>query len=471
MLNKKIVPSSLRKFIRLSERPRNQKVLVLAVALLVIGVVGALGARATNDSHAATGGKIYLSPQSANVAPGSNITVSVHVDSLSTGINAVQAALSYDSSKLQYLGLTEGMAFPTNVATDAGTPGSLKLARGTSANTSVTGDNMVVSISFRVLAASGTASIAVNSSESLIGVAADGTNMLSSVVGANYTVSSNTGSAALSLNPASGSYIAGDDIVVKLHEDSGSDPVNVVQTELHYDPSQLQFVGLTEGSVFNMVAATDTATPGVIRVARNVPAGTAVSGGQDVLQVRFKVASGVAAGTAAVTLNGANSYVIRASDSANILTGTTGANYAVKPPAPAPTVSGVTPNRGLLDGGTAVTISGAHFVAGAKVLFNGAQASQVQVVNDTTITAAAPAGVAGAATVQVVNPDGKDGSLASAYTYLARPGDANNDGHVNAIDLSMLISHDATNYPPADFNGDGTIGAADMAILLANWTW
>ncbi|GEM_PF-2132667 len=51
------------------------------------------------------------------------------------------------------------------------------------------------------------------------------------------------------------------------------------------------------------------------------------------------------------------------------------------------------------------------------------------------------------------------------------PGDANNDGRVNAIDLSLLISHDGQNYPAADFNKDGTVGAADLAILLGKWTW
>jgi hypothetical protein len=51
------------------------------------------------------------------------------------------------------------------------------------------------------------------------------------------------------------------------------------------------------------------------------------------------------------------------------------------------------------------------------------------------------------------------------------PGDANNDGRVNALDLSLVISHDGQNYPPADFNKDGTVGAADLAILLSKWTW
>lgn len=50
-------------------------------------------------------------------------------------------------------------------------------------------------------------------------------------------------------------------------------------------------------------------------------------------------------------------------------------------------------------------------------------------------------------------------------------GDANGDGRVNALDLSILISKDGQNFPAADFNGDGTVGAADLAILLSKWTW
>ncbi len=61
-----------------------------------------------------------------------------------------------------------------------------------------------------------------------------------------------------------------------------------------------------------------------------------------------------------------------------------------------------------------------------------------------------------------------DNCAASTYT---KPGDANDDTRINAIDLSILISHDNQNYAAADFNHDGTVGAADLAILLANWTW
>ena len=88
---------------------------------------------------------------------------------------------------------------------------------------------------------------------------------------------------------------------------------------------------------------------------------------------------------------------------------------------PVPTVSSVAPNSGSTAGGTAVTITGTNFAAGATVTFGGAAATNVVVVNSTTITATTPAGSAGAVTVTVTNRGGQSGSLASGFTYLAPP--------------------------------------------------
>jgi hypothetical protein len=85
-----------------------------------------------------------------------------------------------------------------------------------------------------------------------------------------------------------------------------------------------------------------------------------------------------------------------------------------------PTVGSVTPNSGATAGGTAVTITGTNFAAGATVTFGGTAATNVVVVNSTSITATTPAG-AGAVTVTVTNPSGQSGSLASAFTYIAPP--------------------------------------------------
>ena len=60
-------------------------------------------------------------------------------------------------------------------------------------------------------------------------------------------------------------------------------------------------------------------------------------------------------------------------------------------------------------------------MAGATVTFGGMAATNVVVVNSTTITATTPAGTAGAVTVTVTNPGGQSGSLASGFTYVRGP--------------------------------------------------
>src|SRR5436190_8433850 len=89
--------------------------------------------------------------------------------------------------------------------------------------------------------------------------------------------------------------------------------------------------------------------------------------------------------------------------------------------APAPTVASVSPASGPIGGGTAVTITGANFAAGAAVTIGGVPATGVSVVNSTTITAATPAHAAGAVNVTVTNPDSQTATLTNGFTYLAPP--------------------------------------------------
>jgi phosphatidylserine/phosphatidylglycerophosphate/cardiolipin synthase-like enzyme len=81
------------------------------------------------------------------------------------------------------------------------------------------------------------------------------------------------------------------------------------------------------------------------------------------------------------------------------------------------TVTSVSPASGSSTGGTLVTITGTNFAAGATVSFGLASATNVTVVNSTTITATTPPYVAGAANVAVMNQAGDSGSLQSGFTY------------------------------------------------------
>jgi hypothetical protein len=88
----------------------------------------------------------------------------------------------------------------------------------------------------------------------------------------------------------------------------------------------------------------------------------------------------------------------------------------------APTVISVTPNTGPTGGGTSVTITGTNFLNPSTVTFGGVAATNVVVVNATTITATTPAHAAGAVDVVVADAgvcSGVSGTLPNGFTYRA----------------------------------------------------
>jgi hypothetical protein len=91
------------------------------------------------------------------------------------------------------------------------------------------------------------------------------------------------------------------------------------------------------------------------------------------------------------------------------------------PPAPAPTVTGLSPTSGPAAGGTTVTIDGANLGGTTAVAFGGHAATAVTVLSATQLTATAPAG-SGAVDVTVTTADGTSATAAAdVYTYVAPP--------------------------------------------------
>lgn len=88
---------------------------------------------------------------------------------------------------------------------------------------------------------------------------------------------------------------------------------------------------------------------------------------------------------------------------------------------PAPQIEMLDQTYGIETGGTAVTIIGANFQAGATVRFGGAAATSVAVENATTLTAMTPAHAQGIVDVTVTNSDNQAVTLANAYTYTGLP--------------------------------------------------
>lgn len=83
-----------------------------------------------------------------------------------------------------------------------------------------------------------------------------------------------------------------------------------------------------------------------------------------------------------------------------------------------PVLTSVSPTSGATTGGTAVTLSGANFQAGATVLM-GAASATVTSVSATSISVVTPAHAAGVVDVTVSNPDALIATLPGAFTYLS----------------------------------------------------
>ena len=93
---------------------------------------------------------------------------------------------------------------------------------------------------------------------------------------------------------------------------------------------------------------------------------------------------------------------------------------------PDPTVGTITPDDGSMHGGTAITISGTGFRAGARVVTGGqiyrdGVAGGCTVVDANTITLTTAGGPAGPSDVVVIDPTGVEGRSGGGFTFTTQP--------------------------------------------------
>ncbi len=118
-------------------------------------------------------------------ALGSTITADVWVNSSSESINAIQADLSYPVDKLQFVSIDgTSSAFSVQAQAD-GADGKVSIARGTIKP--VTGKQEVAKVIFKVIAASGDATVSINDSSSVLR-SSDNGNILNKRDSATYNL-------------------------------------------------------------------------------------------------------------------------------------------------------------------------------------------------------------------------------------------------------------------------------------------
>ena len=129
---------------------------------------------------------------------------------------------------------------------------------------------------------------------------------------------------------------------------------------------------------------------------------------------------------------------------------------------PAPTVTSITPNTGTANGGTAVTITGTGFLAGATVSLGGTLATGVTVGSSTSITATTAAHGAGTVNVVVTNTDAQSGTLNNGYTYTSSTG-----GTINFVQVKAATPQTASSSVTVAFAVAQTAG--NLNIVAVGW--
>jgi hypothetical protein len=351
-----------------SSRRLSKSVLAVFMAVLVVsgGYIVARSFAATNQ--------LYLTPSSGTVLSGNNVDVQVRVNSGTDPVNAVQANLSYDPAKLQFVSVsTTGSAFPLEAQSTGGS-GSVNMARAVNGGSApATGDQLFATVTFKALVSSTTANINIAAGSAVVR-STDNSNILVDSAGATFTLGSastptptatptptptptNTptptpgstpsptptpgaASATMSINPDTGNVTDGQNLVFDINEDSGTAPVNAVQANFDYDTTQWDFVSIgADKSAFGLQAQASGAG-GHILIARGVNGGSAaLTGSHNVATVTLR-AKGT--GSAAVTV-AAGSAVVSSDTNANILTTKTGGTYTLSgsgSPTPTPVSGG-----------------------------------------------------------------------------------------------------------------------------------
>ncbi len=162
----------------------------------------------------------------------------------------------------------------------------------------------------------------------------------------------------------------------------------------------------------------------------------------------------------------------------------------------APTVTGVSPNRGSTAGGTSITITGTGFTGTITVSVGGALATSPIVVNATTATATTPVGTAGATNVVLTRTsDSKSGTGTGLFTYGYTvtynansatsgtvPSDTTvynasqnvtvlgNTGSLARVNYAFANWNTAANGSGTSYSGGNTFAIAANTTLYAQWT-
>jgi chitodextrinase len=473
-----------------------------ALLLLVV----AIGAYVVSRIFAASG-VLYLAPASSTTALGSTFTVTVHENSGSDAVNAVEADLTYPTNLLQFVS-SDGSTSPFTVqAANTGGNGTVTLSRGN--QTALTGDQVVAVLTFKTLAV-GQASIAFASSSALVR-ASDQTNVLVTTTPGIYTVADEEPPSV----PMGVAMSANTVTTIDVSWTASTDDVGVTGYKVYRNGTQVgtsttttyHDTGLVPGTAYTYtVSAYDAAgnnsaqsaassfstlpdtTPPTVpgtpslssRTMTSISLGWTAST-DNVAVTGYKVfRNGTQVGTvatAAYTSTGlapgtSYSFAVAAYDAAgNTSAQSTAASQSTLPDTQPPTVpTGLTAVATGQNVQLSWTAASDNVAVTGYVVYRGG--TQVATVTGLTYTDSNLALGSYSYTVAAYDAAGNTSPQSTAASITVyKAGDINHDGKVNVYDLSTLLSNwGKTGTNTSDLNGDGVVNIIDLSIMLSAWT-
>lgn len=469
---------------------------------------------------------VYLTTPPSFMAPNTSFSVQVRENSGATGVNAVQANISYPASLLQLVSIdTTGSAFGTE-AQNTGGSGSISIARGTSCSTScasLTNDQLVVTLNFKALTTGGAATAAFTTGTSLVSSSTN-TNILPSLSStAGFTVTIDTVAPTTSISaPSSGAVVSAPANTTITASATDNDHVtsvdiyvdSVLKTTLTTSPYNYVWntTGVALGSHTIQSKAHDpsgnigTSATITVTLADSTAPTTSITapsagstlrgsvsinatasdntGGTGLAKVEFYV-DGVLKGTdttspysytwdTTTATNGSHSLTTKAYDAATPANIGTSAAVVLTVDNSAPT----TPVNFQSTGNTLSSIGLSWSASTDNVGVSGYRLSRngttVATLSGSTLSYNDVGLVATTSytyTLVALDAAGNASGAASltASTQTAKTGDLNGDGAINVTDLSIFLTYWGTTNSTADINQDGIVNVIDLSILLTYW--
>lgn len=417
-----------RKVINPPYKSKDFIILLITFVILIsipITAIATLQSRDPRGRAAPVVGTMYLSPASLSIDQGDTFSVAIRENSSTELVNAVQVDLNYDPADLDFVTVNgTGSAFGLEVENTGG-GGLVRIVRGvTGGDPPATGDQLVATVTFRARLSPGATTVSF-AAESRLMSSVDNTDILNTTTPGIYTIINPPPSVSIT-SPING-VVVSDSVTVTATVD---DDQGINQVEFYIDSS---------------LKSTDTVAPYSYSFDSNT-----LTDANHTVMARVYDTQGA---------NVSDSITLRVDN------------------APPDDPTGLTATAAGVDRVDLSWNPGSDDigVVGYEVYRNGVKIAPPPNITGTSFsdTGLSP-GTTYSYYVKAIDGQGNISGPSSTVQGITDSiqGDINNDGFVDSIDLTILLSNWGLGCNQGDINTppDCVIDVVDLSILLSNWT-